>query len=141
MMKYFIDQKDVFKSFLIILFSNSRHNEDKPDITKRSFKDCTPRKKVAFLKTHKCASTTIQNILLRFGRNNNLNFVLPSKGHLLGTNVPFRRNMIQGTLWEKAGLEYDMFLLHSIWNHREISNTLSDHGDTFSSSPKVYFQL
>ena len=81
------------------------------------------------MKTHKCASTTIQNILLRFGRTNNLNFVLPAEGHLLGTNVPFRRNMIQGTLWEKAGLEYDMFLLHTIWNHAEIVNTLSDQGD------------
>ena len=88
----------------LYLFSISRNNEVSQEIKKRSFKDCVPRKKVAFLKTHKCASTTIQNILLRFGQNNDLNFVLPSKGHLLGTNVPFRRNMLQGTMWEQAGL-------------------------------------
>ena len=113
----------------LYLFSNSRNNDDSQEIKKRSFKDCTPRKKVAFLKTHKCASTTIQNILLRFGKNNNLNFVLPSQSHLLGTNVPFRRNMLQGTMWEQAGLEYDLFLLHTIWNHPEIAHTLSDKGD------------
>ena len=48
------------------------------------------------------------------------------------------------TLWEKAGLEYDMFLLHSIWNHREIADTLSDHGDVFYFStirnPVVLFR-
>ena len=113
---------------LYFLF-NSRKNEDNQAITKRNFDDCAPRKKVAFLKTHKCASTTIQNILLRYGRNNNLNFVLPSKGHLLGRNVPFERNMLQGTMWEQAGLEYDLFLLHTIWNHSEIAHSLSDKGD------------
>ena len=111
------------------LLFNSRYNEDNQEITKRNFDDCAPRKKVAFLKTHKCASTTIQNILLRYGRNNNLNFVLPSKGHFLGRNVPFERNMLQGTMWEQAGLEYDLFLLHTIWNHSEIAHSLSDKGD------------
>ena len=83
------------------------------------------------MKTHKCASTTIQNILLRYGRTNDLNFVLPTTGHLLGTNVPFKRDMIKGTVWEEAGLSYDIFLLHTIWNHQEIGNTLSDQGDVF----------
>ena len=30
-----------------------------------SYRDCSPKRKVAFLKTHKCASTSIQNILMR----------------------------------------------------------------------------
>ena len=101
-------------------------------MAKSSFRYCLARKKIAFLKTHKCASTTIQNILLRFGRINNLNFVLPAKGNFIGSKyAPFQRDSIKGTLWEKAGLSYDIFLLHTIWNHAEIANTLSDQGDVF----------
>ena len=66
---------------------------------------CDPRKKVAFLKTHKTASTTIQNILLRFGRDNDLNFVLSADGPIMSLNHPFNRSMIHGTLWENAGLK------------------------------------
>ena len=33
--------------------------------------------KIGFLKTHKCSSTTLQNILIRFAIFNNLNIVLP----------------------------------------------------------------
>ena len=94
-----------------------------------SYKGCEPRKKVAFLKTHKCASTSIQNILLRFGKNNNLNFVLPMKGNILGNHVPFHRSMIKGTLWEEAKLDYHMFLVHTRWNLPEISKILNDQGD------------
>ncbi|KAK3095964.1 hypothetical protein FSP39_021368 [Pinctada imbricata] len=35
-------------------------------------------KHIAFLKTHKCGSTTLMNVLQRFGYVNNLTFVLPS---------------------------------------------------------------
>ena len=52
---------------------------------------CDPRKKVAFQKTHKTASTTIQNILLRFGRDNDLNFVLSADGPIMSLNHPFNR--------------------------------------------------
>ena len=48
------------------------------------YTNCTRVKKIAFLKTHKCASSTVQNILMRFGVKYNLNFVLPSKANYLG---------------------------------------------------------
>ena len=125
---YFNLTNDSFVNFTIMRNINEYKKEIVNDVHSKS----DPKRKIGFLKTHKCASTTIQNILLRFGRANNLNFVLPAKHHFFGyQRSPFKRSMIRGTLWEKAGLEYDMFLLHSVWNHREISNTLSDHGDVF----------
>ena len=36
--------------------------------------------KIVFLKTHKTASSTLQNALLRFGEKQNLTFALPKKG-------------------------------------------------------------
>ena len=106
-------------------------NESKTEVVSNESLKCNPRRRIAFLKNHKCASTTIQNILLRYGLANNLNFVLPSKGPHLGENKPFERSMIRGTPWEKAGLQYHMFLSHSIWNHLEIAITLKDLGDVF----------
>ena len=43
-----------------------------------------PITKIGFAKTHKTASSTIQNILMRFGMNSGWNFVLPSAGSHLG---------------------------------------------------------
>ena len=79
-------------------------NEFKTEVVSNKGLKCNPRRRIAFLKNHKCASTTIQNILLRYGLANNLNFVLPTKGPHLGQNKPFKRSMIRGTPWEKVGL-------------------------------------
>lgn len=38
------------------------------------------KKNIVFLKTHKCASSAVQSIFLRFGYSNDLKFVLPMKG-------------------------------------------------------------
>jgi len=46
------------------------------------YKDCRKKTKVGFLKTHKCASSSLQNILMRFSLNNDLNIVLPSAGEI-----------------------------------------------------------
>jgi len=43
------------------------------------------------MKTHKCASTTVQNILMRYGLEQDLNFVLPLTGHYLGKTKSFDR--------------------------------------------------
>ncbi|XP_072173252.1 LOW QUALITY PROTEIN: galactosylceramide sulfotransferase-like [Diadema setosum] len=45
---------------------------------------CKRRYNVAFFKMHKCSSSTVQNILMRFGDKYNLDFVLPSSGNYLG---------------------------------------------------------
>ena len=43
---------------------------------------CKPKRKIGFLKTHKCASSSIQNVLMRFVIKNKLNVVLPGKTNL-----------------------------------------------------------
>ncbi|CAL1270012.1 unnamed protein product [Larinioides sclopetarius] len=51
--------------------------EDPPENPTNS---CTPRHNLVFLKTHKCASSSIQNIFNRYGYRKGLTFVLPAKG-------------------------------------------------------------
>jgi len=92
---------------------------------------CAPKKKIGFLKTHKCASSSIQNILLRYVVKNKLNVVLPNHANYLGYNTRFNRKMIENTVWEQAHLSYDIFLCHTQWDHNEISQVLNDHGDVF----------
>ena len=41
---------------------------------------CRPVRKVAYLKAHKCASTTMQNIFLRHALSQDLDVVVPATG-------------------------------------------------------------
>ena len=97
------------------MLPNGRSNNNIP---------CVPKRKIGFLKTHKCASSSVQNILLRYVLKHNLNVVLPEKHNYLGYDRQFTRGMIANTVWEKANLIYDMFLCHTRWNHEEISQVL-----------------
>ena len=86
---------------------------------------CQPRTKIIFLKTHKCASSTVQNILLREALRNDLNVVLPPEGNYVGKYVPFSPRAIRRTPWEKAGLRYDMYVLHGIWNGSAVRSVMN----------------
>ena len=46
--------------------------------------ECTPKHDIMFTKVHKSGSSTLQNILLRYGDLNDLTFVIPPMGHHLG---------------------------------------------------------
>ena len=45
---------------------------------------CAPHRKIGFAKTHKTASSTVQNVLLRYGLSFGAEFVLPEKRNYLG---------------------------------------------------------
>ena len=89
--------------------------------------------KIGFMKTHKTASSTVQNILMRFGLNSNLNFAMLSEGTHLGPpknqytlNQKFSRTWLQGVPW-KAMTEtvgYDIFALHTKWDQKEVESVL-----------------
>lgn len=106
---------------------------------------CTPRTKVGFLKTHKTASTTVQNILMRYGLAHNLSFVLPAFGHMFNTVGTFRRDLLKGTPWDQViratGGSYDMHVLHSRWNRPEISSLLRPGSDSPVDKEPFYFTV
>ena len=39
-------------------------------------------------------------------------------------DVMSRFRMMANTIWDKVGLEYDIFALHTIWNKAEVERTL-----------------
>lgn len=59
-----------------------------------NFDMCYPKTNIVFLKTHKCAGSSIQNILIRYGDSRNLTFVLPKTDNYLGHPTPFSRTMV-----------------------------------------------
>jgi hypothetical protein len=122
------------------LDSPSRFTEPLP------VKESLKKNKIYFVKTHKCASSSVQvkrmikadytldgymiqhhvcswlkNILLRHAMAENLTVALSSVGNYLGRHMPFRRSMLAATPWEAAGLSYDIFCLHHIFNKEEVS--------------------
>ena len=52
--------------------------------TSATSSQCVPARKVGFAKTHKTASSTVQNIFLRWGLNQGWNFALLTEGSHLG---------------------------------------------------------
>ena len=80
-----------------------------------------PAQDIVFHKTHKTSSSSIQNILLRYAKQHNLNVVIPIKGHHLGENEKFEISVVSETPWFKAGLHPNIFCLHNVWNGPEIA--------------------
>ena len=84
---------------------------------------CTqPQEHIVFHKTHKCSSSTIQNILLRYSKNHSLVVVLPESGHHLSPpGSLFNSQTLINTKWYQAGLQPNVFCLHNRWNGPEVS--------------------
>ena len=62
-----------------------------------------PEKYVYFHKTHKCSSTTIQNILFRYAMHNDLVLAFPNNGaHFTFKSDKFNYQMVQDTDWMQA---------------------------------------
>ncbi|XP_076033026.1 galactosylceramide sulfotransferase-like [Oratosquilla oratoria] len=84
-----------------------------------SEKECIPVTNVAFLKTHKCASSAIQNILFRYAFHQNLRLPLPSRSNYFGGPVAFHASMVKDTQWD--GFGYNIFATHTKWNHEQVA--------------------
>ena len=93
-------------------------NKDLID-TKSTAKDVDAYKikKVSFLKIHKCGSSTVACIFIRFGLNNNLSMYLPKK--------PEISDREQKALMERNE-KYDMFLIHTNYSYRFFSTIVED---------------
>ena len=98
---------------------------------------------IAFAKTHKTGSSTLQNIFFRYGDRNNLNFALPEKSWMFSYKQPFNASMVNRLPWARLG--FDMFIFHrcdnftidinicnifffkiSVWNYDEVHKILPD---------------
>ena len=111
---------------------------------------CSPVTKIAFMKTHKCASSTIENILFRYQRTcfsmeflvkcfvsknrhayrNDLNVAVPRVGNYLSMMGLFNGKAVARTPWGK--LDMHLFALHNRWNYLEVKRLMGADTTTFS---------
>ena len=87
---------------------------------------CNPINKLIFAKTHKTGSTTVQNVIFRYGMKNNLTFVLPkSIWWFFSHYKSFKASEAIGYNSSiPVTLNDDLFAIHSVWNNFEIRKLL-----------------
>ncbi|KAI5706296.1 hypothetical protein M8J75_006732 [Diaphorina citri] len=76
-----------------------------------------------FIKTHKCGSSTVQNILLRYGIERHLEFALPEKIHL-GHPKHFKPEMIPNDISSVKG-DYNILAHHARYDPVEMKKLMS----------------
>ncbi|KAG9261986.1 galactosylceramide sulfotransferase [Astyanax mexicanus] len=86
---------------------------------------CTPKVDIVFLKTHKTASSTILNILFRFGEKHRLKFAFPSSRNDFFYPSPFHRSQVKDY---GPGVCFNIICNHMRFNEVEVAKVLP--GDT-----------
>lgn len=90
-----------------------------PDAQGPSLGSCQPHTHIMFLKTHKTASSTVLNILYRFGEERNLRFALPLS-YQFGYPLPFNAHRVKGYRGPGA-MEFHIMGNHMRFNKQEVS--------------------
>ncbi|KAM3930972.1 galactose-3-O-sulfotransferase 2-like [Leptodactylus fuscus] len=103
------------------MINNSQEAEKK-------WRSCKPRTNIFFLKTHKTASSTIMNILFRYGESHNLTFAFPTiKYHYDYPNL-FSTDNVLGFSTEKEQ-NYNIMCHHMRFHLPEVEKIMPS--DTF----------
>ncbi|XP_061445432.1 galactose-3-O-sulfotransferase 4 [Rhineura floridana] len=87
---------------------------------------CQPRQHLVFLKSHKTGSSTITNILHRFGDAQSLRFALPARYQFSYPNL-FQARRVKG--WHPRGHPFDILCHHMRFNLPEVQKVM--HPDSF----------
>ncbi|KAM9837017.1 galactose-3-O-sulfotransferase 4 [Aulostomus maculatus] len=98
-----------------------------PDAQGPSLGSCQPHTHIMFLKTHKTASSTVLNMLYRFGEERDLRFALPL-GYQLGYPLPFNAHRVKGYRGPRA-VEFHIMGNHMRFNKPEVEKVMP--ADTF----------
>jgi hypothetical protein len=77
-----------------------------------------PIKGLAFAKTHKTGSSTLQNIFLRFGVKHDLTFAFPANSWMFNVTLPMNASLVTEGPFRNLG--FDLFVSHSNWRYGEV---------------------
>ncbi|XP_066511066.1 galactosylceramide sulfotransferase-like [Hoplias malabaricus] len=82
---------------------------------------CTPKVDIMFFKTHKTASSTILNILFRFGEKHQLKFAFPSSRNDFFYPSSFHRSQVKDY---RPGVCFNIMCNHMRFNEAEVAKVL-----------------
>ncbi|KAM9841671.1 galactosylceramide sulfotransferase [Aulostomus maculatus] len=83
--------------------------------------ECSPRRNIMFMKTHKTASSTILNILFRYGEKHKLKFAFPDGRNDFFYPSPFLCSQVKDY---KPGECFNILCNHMRFDHQEVSKLL-----------------
>lgn len=83
--------------------------------------ECSPKVNLMFVKTHKTASSTILNILFRFGEKHNLKFAFPDGRNDFFYPSPFQCSQVKDY---KPGACFNIVCNHMRFDHQEVAKLL-----------------
>ncbi|XP_057711551.1 galactose-3-O-sulfotransferase 4 isoform X2 [Corythoichthys intestinalis] len=117
---------------LVIIFSKSDQQVahsvfSSPDARGPALGPCQPHNHIMFLKTHKTASSTVLNMLYRFGEERGLRFALPL-GYQLGYPLPFNAHRVKGYRGPRV-VEFHIMANHMRFQKAEVEKVMP--ADTF----------
>uniref|UniRef100_A0A8C1WJN3 Galactose-3-O-sulfotransferase 2 n=1 Tax=Cyprinus carpio TaxID=7962 RepID=A0A8C1WJN3_CYPCA len=110
---------------------HSYNNNDKYTVKSQADNTvtCQPKNHIVFLKTHKTASSTILNILYRYGESHNLTFALPLNMHSqLFYPAFFAAHFVEGVR-TRSVKEFHILCNHMRFNSQEVRKVMPK--DTF----------
>ncbi|KAF4522372.1 hypothetical protein B566_EDAN012229 [Ephemera danica] len=82
---------------------------------------------------HKCGSSTVQNILMRRGQENELTFVLPEFNNHLGKSETFDPDVHIGASVKLPDMKYDIFTHHTRYNATSVKRVMPQDTLTINS--------
>ncbi|KFO23646.1 Galactosylceramide sulfotransferase [Fukomys damarensis] len=82
-----------------------------------SSEGCRPRRDIVFMKTHKTASSTLLNILFRFGQKHGLKFAFPSGRNDFDYPAYFARSLVQDY---RPGACFNIICNHMRFRYQEV---------------------
>ncbi|XP_055014681.1 galactosylceramide sulfotransferase-like [Boleophthalmus pectinirostris] len=91
-----------------------------PPISQNSSR-CVPKVDIMFMKTHKTASSTIINILFRFGQKHGLKFAFPNSRNDFYYPSSFQRTYVEGY---QSGICFNIMCNHMRFNSSEVTQVV-----------------
>ena len=85
---------------------------------------CQPVTKIAFAKTHKTGSSTVQNMLLRFGVKHDLTFGMPPNSWMFSVIDELHSEVVTKGPWQALG--FDIFAFHCRWDYHEVKKIIPE---------------
>ncbi|CAH3184343.1 unnamed protein product, partial [Porites lobata] len=91
-------------------------------VRRTTSRNCQPKHNVLFLKTHKIGSSTLTNILNRYGDIHSLTFALPQDGfYNFYWPLPFEKSFIKDT----KGKQPNILCHHARWNKNPMKELMA----------------
>ncbi|KAM4043801.1 galactose-3-O-sulfotransferase 2-like [Anomaloglossus baeobatrachus] len=120
--------KEILRNLKSIIRSDTDFTKESAIKSEQDTKSCQPKNNIFFLKTHKTASSSIMNILFRYGEFHNLTFAFPVRGAHYSYPSFFKASYVNGFSEETKKI-FNIMCHHMRFKISEVEKVMPE--DTF----------